>query len=75
MYLIKDPYSYMPNGSYKIMPIGLPSRFYPKEPSRKYETENYIICFCMDLPEELKQRFIQDFLEQEKEEKITGLYY
>lgn len=74
MYYTKNFFPYMESGSYMIMPAGLPDRFYPKEKSRIHETEDYVICFKPDTPEEIKQRFIKEYAEWYKKELELGHY-
>lgn len=67
-------FPYMPEHSYFVMPAGLPNRFYPEKASRKYEIEDYVICFNVDLPEEIKQRFAKDYEDWIKKEFEMGHY-
>ena len=56
------------------MPSGLPDRFYPDEPERRYFTKDYVICFDKDVTEDLKQRLIKDYAEYYAKEKASGVY-
>ena len=72
MYQIKDPFEYA-SGYYGILPPGLPDRFYDSD-GEKIFTEDYVICFKPDTPEEIKQRFIREYAEWYKKELELGHY-
>ena len=73
MYRTKPLFEYA-DGMYMIMQSGLPDRFYPEEPERKHITNDYVICFMVDTPEDVKQKLIKDYAEYHKKEKESGLY-
>lgn len=62
------------DGYYMIMPPGLPSNFYPEDPNRKHVTDEYVICFQKNTPEDIKKRLIRDYAEYHKKEKESGIY-
>lgn len=57
------------DGMFMIMPSGLPDRFYPVEEVRKYITDDYVICFNPDVPEDIKRRLIKDYAEYHRKKK------
>lgn len=75
-YTSKPLFSYA-DGMFMIMPPGLPDRFYPNEKTRKHITEDYVICFNPDVPENIKERLIKDYSEyyhKKREEEFSGIY-
>lgn len=65
------------DGMFMIMPPGLPDRFYPVEETRKHITDDYVICFNLGAPEDVKQRLIKDYAEYHRkklEEQLSGIY-
>lgn len=65
------------DGMFMVMPPGLPDRFYPAEKTRKHITEDYVICFNVDTPGNIKQRLIKDYAEhyrKKQEERLSGIY-
>lgn len=74
MYRIKPLFPYA-DGMYTIMPPGLRENFYPEEENRKHITDDYVICFNGDVPEDIKQKLIKDYAEYHRKEKETGVYH
>ena len=73
MYYRKPKFPYI-HGKYMVMSARLPERFYPKDKNDRYEWNEYVICFDHDVPNETRERFINDFKENDKKEKELVYY-
>ena len=73
MYPTKPIFDYMNWGEYSIMPPGLPDRFYPTDKSMVHFTSEYVITFPVEISNEKKQRFIEDYAEYHRKEKESGV--
>ena len=75
MYRTTPLFDYIKEGEYAIMPPGLPDRFYPEDPEKVYKTDDYVICFNIDVGDDLKRKLIKDYAEYYAKEKASGLYH
>lgn len=73
MYRTQSLFPYA-EGYYSVMPSGLAERFYPEETERKHIADDYVICFALNTPNDIKQRLIKDYAEYHKKEKESGVY-
>jgi len=66
----KFPYA---EGSYLILPTGLPDRFYSGD-GEHVTIGNEVICFKPDTPNEIIKRFVADYTEHLKQKQENGVY-
>ncbi len=70
----KEPLFPYANHCFAIMLPNLPVRFYPTEEDRIYRTEEYVICFDKNTPDEMKERVIKDYAEYYEKQKQNGIW-
>ena len=71
-YQSNSPFPYADN-YYFILPKGLPEHFYSGDGDFVY-SEDYVIYFKPDTPENIKNRLTKDYAEYHKKQIESGMY-
>lgn len=73
MYTREPLFSYA-EGFYMLLPSGLPKRFYKGDGEYVF-TNDYVIYFKPDTPEDIKNRLIEDYSKYVANKKVSGIVY